>query len=234
MLAVFAIVYILVYPIYLWSIFVERHQMLGLRINYYVARLYFWLVFLPIDIVWEFKPDKHQQYIFCANHFSMFDIPLMALSKVPFVFVGKSSIAKIPLFGFMFKKLHIMVNRNSLKSKHEVYMRSSMALDEGKSLMIFPEGGIVSSKSHKMGPFKEGAFRIAIEKQVPIVPVTLHDIWLFMPDEKIWELNYRRMTMVFHKPVETKDKTMEDLESVKQQVFKTISKELQEREYVDY
>jgi len=232
MLLVFTVLYILIYPVYLWSIFVKPHQMLGLRINYYVAKLYFTLVFLPVDIRWEFKPQKKRNYIFCANHFSMFDIPLMALSKVPFVFVGKSSIARLPLFGYMFKKLHIMVNRNSLKSRHGVYVRSVKALEEGKSLMIFPEGGILSKQPPTMGVFKDGAFRIAIEKQVPVVPVTLHDVWLFMPEERLWEINFRRLTMVFHHPVETAGLTLGDMEVLKAQVFQAIDSELRDRKFV--
>src|SRR5690606_32353034 len=131
------------------------------------------------------------------------DIPLMGFSPVYFVFVGKSSIAKVPLFGYMYKKLHVTVDRNSLKSKYETIERSKKAIEEGKSLVIFPEGGIVSQEPPKMARFKDGPFRVAIEKQIPLVSVTIPYNWIILPDDGKMMVTKRTSKLIFHEPIIT-------------------------------
>ena len=117
----------------------------------------------------------HQSYMFVANHTSMTDIMLMlAVVKNPFVFVGKKELSKIPLFGFFYKRTCILVDRNSSKSRLEVFDRAQKRLNQGLSICIFPEGG-VPNESVLLDEFKDGAFRLAIEHQIPIVPITFAD-----------------------------------------------------------
>ena len=117
----------------------------------------------------------HQSYMFVANHTSMTDIMLMlAVIKNPFVFVGKKELSKIPLFGFFYKRTCILVDRNSSKSRLEVFDRAQKRLNQGLSICIFPEGG-VPNESVLLDEFKDGAFRLAIEHQIPIVPITFAD-----------------------------------------------------------
>ena len=117
----------------------------------------------------------HQSYMFVANHTSMTDIMLMlAVIKNPFVFVGKKELSKIPLFGFFYKRTCILVDRNSSKSRLEVFDRAQKRLNQGLSICIFPEGG-VPNENVLLDEFKDGAFRLAIEHQIPIVPITFAD-----------------------------------------------------------
>ena len=117
----------------------------------------------------------HQSYMFVANHTSMTDIMMMlAVVKNPFVFVGKKELSKIPLFGFFYKRTCILVDRNSSKSRLEVFDRAQKRLNQGLSICIFPEGG-VPNESVLLDEFKDGAFRLAIEHQIPIVPITFAD-----------------------------------------------------------
>lgn len=116
-----------------------------------------------------------QSYMFVANHTSMTDIMLMlAVVRNPFVFVGKKELSKIPLFGFFYKRTCILVDRNSSKSRLEVFDRAQKRLNQGLSICIFPEGG-VPNESILLDEFKDGAFRLAIEHQIPIVPITFAD-----------------------------------------------------------
>src|SRR5690606_33276256 len=108
------------------------------------AKAFYAVCFFSLEIEYKAPFDKSKQYVFCPNHTSFLDIPLMGFTPVYFVFVGKSSIAKVPLFGYMYRKLHVTVDRNSLKSKYVTIERSKKAIDEGKSLVIFPEGGILA------------------------------------------------------------------------------------------
>lgn len=123
----------------------------------------------------EQQPEDRKSYMFIANHTSMTDIMLMlAVVRNPFVFVGKKELAKIPLFGFFYKRTCILVDRSSSKSRMEVFNRAQKRLSQGLSLCIFPEGG-VPDESIMLDDFKDGAFRLAIEHQIPIVPITFGD-----------------------------------------------------------
>jgi 1-acyl-sn-glycerol-3-phosphate acyltransferase len=121
----------------------------------------------------ELQPNK--SYMFVANHTSMTDIMLMLVTvKNPFVFVGKKELSKIPLFGFFYKRTCILVDRSSSKSRMEVYERAQKRLNQGLSICIFPEGG-VPDEAIALDEFKDGAFRLALEHQIPIVPITFGD-----------------------------------------------------------
>ena len=144
-----------------------------------VARL--WAKFIlagmgfPYKIVREEKPEKRKSYMFVANHTSMTDIMLMLVAvKNPFVFVGKKELAKIPLFGFFYKRTCILVDRSSAKSRHAVYLRAQKRLKQGLNICIFPEGGVPDPEV-VLDQFKDGAFRLAIDHQIPIVPLTFFD-----------------------------------------------------------
>lgn len=120
------------------------------------------------------EPGK--SYMFVANHTSMADIMLMlAVIKNPFVFVGKVELAKIPLFGFFYKRTCILVDRKSSKSRMAVFNLAQQRLNRGLSICIFPEGGVPHDESILLDHFKDGAFRLAIEHQIPIVPITFAD-----------------------------------------------------------
>jgi 1-acyl-sn-glycerol-3-phosphate acyltransferase len=121
------------------------------------------------------QPEAGKSYMFIANHTSMADIMLMLASvRHPFVFVGKKELAKIPLFGFFYKRTSIMVDRSSAKSRMDVFRRAQRRLQQGLSICIFPEGG-VPDESVVLDEFKDGAFRLAVEHQIDIVPLVFLD-----------------------------------------------------------
>ena len=124
----------------------------------------------------EQKFEANKSYMLIANHTSMTDIMLMlAVSDQPFVFVGKIELAKIPLFGFFYKRSCILVDRSNSRSRMEVFELAQKRLKQGLSICIFPEGGVPSDESIVLADFKDGAFRLAIEHQIPIVPITFPD-----------------------------------------------------------
>jgi 1-acyl-sn-glycerol-3-phosphate acyltransferase len=122
------------------------------------------------------KLDRKKSYMFVANHTSMSDIMLMLASvDNPFVFVGKMSLAKIPLFGFFYKRTSILVDRSCSKSRMEVFNEAQKRIDRGLSICIFPEGGVPHDESILLDTFKDGAFRLAVEHHLPIVPLVFPD-----------------------------------------------------------
>jgi 1-acyl-sn-glycerol-3-phosphate acyltransferase len=224
-LFVFGIVFLLLFPLLMIPIMFPRaHQLVGI-INRWWARLILILSFLPFRVEIRGRLQKDRQYIFCPNHFSYLDIPTMGLNPVNALFVGKNDIEKIPLFGFMYRKLHITVDRSKLKSRFETMVKTMAALDEGKSLVIYPEGGITSAAPPEMGSFKDGAFRAAIEKQIPIVPVTIPHNWIILPDGEFL-VHWGVISVIFHEPIETTGLTLDDISSVKETVKNIIATEL--------
>ena len=95
-------------------------------------------------IDWEESLKIGQSYIFVANHTSMLDIMLMfsIIRHHPFVFVGKKELAKIPLFGYFYKRTSILVDRSNAISRKKVFSYAQDRIKQGLSICIFPEGGV--------------------------------------------------------------------------------------------
>ena len=135
----------------------------------------------------------------------------------------------LPLFGFMYRKLHITVDRARLKSKYDTFIKGRKAIDDGKSLVVYPEGGIYTQQPPHLVRFKDGAFRLAIEKQIPIVPVTIPNNWIILPPDEFL-LRWGIVKVIFHEPIETKGMLLTDQDQLKDKVFKTIDDELRKNE----
>ncbi len=190
------------------------------------ARSFFFLIFIPVEIDYQFKPDKKGQYIFCSNHFSFIDIPVFAFLPNPFKYIGKSSITKVPLFGYMFKKIHIAVNRSDPQSRLASVKASKRALDEGFSLAFFPEGGILTKEPPAMVSFKDGAFRLAVDHNIPIVPVTLPFDHEILPDDNKFLFKRRKCKIIVHPPIYPGLNCANDARLLKEKTYEIISSEL--------
>lgn len=226
---IFALLFAVLFWVLLIPIlFPAQYKITGI-VNRWWAKLLFTFVFLPYKIEGHTRFKKNQPYIFCANHFSYLDIPAMGLTPVNAVFVGKNDMEKVPMFGFMYRRLHITVNRGSLRSRGETLKNSMKAIDEGKSLIIFAEGGMITRHPPRMVHFKDGAFRTAIEKQIPIVPVTLASNWLILPDRNPMRLHRNKIVMVFHKPISTEGMNLDQVKELKEKVFEIIDTEIKRR-----
>ncbi len=174
----------------------------------------------------EQTPEKDKSYMFVANHTSMTDIMLMLVAtKNPFVFVGKKELAKIPLFGFFYKRTSILVDRSSAKSRQAVFLRAQRRLKQGLSVCIFPEGG-VPDESVMLDEFKDGAFRMAINHKIPVVPLTFAD------NKKRFSYTFfsggpGQMRVKIHKFFNTETLTIEDTKSLNKDCRNLILEQLQ-------
>jgi 1-acyl-sn-glycerol-3-phosphate acyltransferase len=223
---VFTIIFAVLFPFLLIPIiFPSQFKLVGV-FNRWWAKLLFTFIGLPWNVVYKSKLKKDQQYIFCPNHFSYMDIATMGLNDHNTIFVGKNDMENIPVFGYMYKSLHITVDRSKLKSRYSSMLRTLEALDGGKSLVIFPEGGIVTEKDPVIGKFKDGAFRAAIEKKIFIVPVTIPFNWIILPPDQFL-LNWKLMKIIFHEPIDPSGYSMDTIEKFKEDVRNKIDKELQ-------
>lgn len=166
---------LIMFPILLISILKESWYPFFFKL----ARIWAKIILIGMGFNWKIEseqtPEKSKSYMFIANHTSMTDIMLMLVSvKNPFVFVGKKELTKIPLFGFFYKRTCILVDRSSEKSRKAVFLRAQKRLKTGVSICIFPEGG-VPEEHIVLDEFKDGAFRLAINHHIPIVPITFAD-----------------------------------------------------------
>lgn len=226
----FTVLYLLIFPFQFICLQRESWKMMAQRLNRWCVLVFFFITGVPVRVSYQGKPlDNQSIYIFCANHFSFLDIPVMAIVVEPFfAFVGKSGVTKIPFFGYMFAKLHIEVDRENARSGVKAFQKSLRALTNGQSLIIFPEGGMRSKNPPKLHrEFKDGAFKMAIEKQVPIVPVTQLNNYQLMPDVPKIRFHPGVVRVIIHEPIDTKGMTASDIEPLKNQVYQIISHSLQ-------
>ena len=176
--------------------------------------------------------DRNKSYMFCPNHASLVDpFVLIVLSKNPIVFVGKQELVKIPVFGFFYKRVVIMVDRNNPESRKKVFRIAKERLKNGTSMAIFPEG-LVPPENIVLAPFKKGAFSLAIEFEMPIVPQSYYDCKRLFS----WDV-FKGGPGIFrthqHQFIETKGLKKEDIPDLKEQVFNIIETSLiSDREYM--
>ena len=219
---------IVLFPFILATILSEKTYPLFFKI----ARLWSKIILIGMGFNYSIEGDEvfedGKSYMLVANHTSMTDIMLMliAVKNHPFVFVGKKELAKIPIFGFIYKRVCILVDRANSKSRYQVFERAQKRIHQGLSICIFPEGG-VPEEHIVLDEFKDGAFRIAIEHGLPIVPMVLFN------NKKRFSYTFfsgtpGKMRAKIYPIIETKGKTLEDRNTLKQQVRDIILQPLLE------
>ncbi|WP_052432222.1 lysophospholipid acyltransferase family protein [Flammeovirga pacifica] len=191
------------------------------------------MILIPIKREREVELSKSQSYVFIGNHTSFLDIPALQLVVDQLViFLGKSSLGKIPIFGWMFRNIHITVDRNNHKKSEDLFQKSIATLEEGYSLGIFPEG-TQNRKPPVLNSFKDGAYIIAIRAQKPIVPITIVSNWKIWPSLSPY-LKWTPLLLVQHAPISTEGLTLEDIGQLKNKTKSVIENELKKHYPQEY
>lgn len=178
------------------------------------------------EVIEEQVFKKEKSYMFCPNHTSMIDVFVMlAITKNPFVFVGKVELTKIPIFGFFYRRTCIIVDRSDSKSRTAVFDEARLRLSNGLDICIFPEGLVPDDESVVLSDFKNGAFRLAIEYQIPIVPITMYDC------KRLFSYTFfsgspGKLRVKVHSFIKTEGLTLKDCNSLKKQTYDIIHNEL--------
>ena len=218
---------IILFPFLIVSIAKERWYPFFFKL----ARIWSKFILIGMGLGWKITKlqnlEKGKSYMFIANHTSMIDIMLMlvTIKDNPFVFVGKKELAKIPLFGFFYKRTCILVDRSSAKSRQAVFIRAQRRLQSGLSICIFPEG-LVPDEEVLLADFKDGAFRLAIKHEIPIVPITFYD------NKKRFSYTFfsggpGMLRVKIHEFLETKHLEIEDTKQLNNTSREIILQELQ-------
>ncbi len=149
--------------------------------------------------------DEDTTYIFCPNHTSYIDIiMMMIIAKGTFHFMGKAELLKNSVISIYFKTIDIPVNRASKMNSLRAYIQAGNNLKKGMSLILYPECKIDVELLPDISEFKEGAFKLAIDHKIKLVPVTFLDNWRIMPDDGMKKgLGFGICRAIVHKPIDT-------------------------------
>ena len=154
------------------------------KVQQFWSRSFFWLMFLPVSVdgIEHIKPK--QSYVFVANHQSMFDVWLVyGWLPVIFKWLMKAELRKVPFVGTGCKAAgHIFVDRRNAKAAMESLKEVEKQLVDGVCTVIFPEG--TRSLDGEVGRFKRGAFQIAWDLGLPVIPLSLDGCYEVLPKGK--------------------------------------------------
>ncbi|MCO5238963.1 MAG: 1-acyl-sn-glycerol-3-phosphate acyltransferase [Chitinophagaceae bacterium] len=176
--------------------------------------------------IYEVPHDKKKSYIFVSNHISFLDAAIVVKTyRQPIRALGKEETAGIPVFGYIYKNAIVTVNRSSPDDRSRSVLKLKAVLQQGISILIFPEGTF-NETGKPLKSFFDGAFRIAIETGTPVKPVLLLDSFNRMPYGKLFTLTPGRSRAVFMEEIPVQGLTVEDIPSLKQEVYKRMEQRL--------
>lgn len=171
----FVLTILLGMPVYLLSLSNSTFKYAHIFIRFWCYGMFFGmgLRYELINLT-DKKIDKNTQYVIISNHTSIMDImlPCMLFPNHQLCYVGKKELVKIPIFGTILKRICVLVDRSSARSRAEVYRRCADKMEEGNSIVLFPEGGVPDDTSVILDDFKDGAFTLSSKHKSPIAVFT--------------------------------------------------------------
>jgi 1-acyl-sn-glycerol-3-phosphate acyltransferase len=181
-----------------------------------------WLTLIGIRHrnIYESKPDPDRQYIFLSNHISYLDIPMIlrTITRDSIRILGKIEMARIPIFGYIYSRAVVMVDRRNAHVRSRSVRELKGVLSKGISVFIFPEGTF-NETGQVLKEFYDGAFRIAIETQTPLQPILFLGAYELMHYSSVFTLRPGRLRSVFLPAVEVEGLRMDDLPALKERVY---------------
>lgn len=196
----------------------------------YWSRLWLWAI--GMRLTKEGPQPGHKRYIIVANHISYLDTVIL-FDGLPGYFraLGKKEFAKIPLFGFLYKQMVILVNRSDAQSRAKSMRLMWRVLKHEGDITIFPEGTFNETDA-PLKDFYNGAFKLAITTQTPVLPVIFPDTvdrWHYSAWWKVWPGKNR---VVYLRPIEVTGMTIEDMPYLKETTYNAMETAL--RKYRTY
>jgi 1-acyl-sn-glycerol-3-phosphate acyltransferase len=223
-----AFFFLLVWPVlYFLSRKPERYKYINwyrrtiIRLSTYISGIFF-------SIQYEEPIDWTRTYIICGNHTSNLDVSAISIAaKNNHAFIGKEELLDNMVLGFFFRTIDITVNRDSKISSFRAFKLSAEKLKNGISVVMFPEATIPLEYPPQLHSFKNGAFRLAIELKIPILPITSIDTWKVLWNTGSEYGSRPGICNIFvHKPVETAHLTIDDADRIRDEVYEMINQKL--------
>lgn len=212
----------------LWTPLVAFYRLFTLRSDpdgYRVGHLFHSIAPTAVRLnpFWDFRvvdnvhPDPRRPYVFVANHQSNADAFLVAMVPWEMKWLSKKSMFDIPLLGWMMRVAgDVQVDRASKESARRAMVEMRERLDRKLSVIIFPQG--TRSPDGTVGPFREGAFRLAIEAGVDVIPLAVAGTARSLPKGSLFFRGKTTATVTVLPPVSTKGWKLEDAPKLAEEV----------------
>jgi 1-acyl-sn-glycerol-3-phosphate acyltransferase len=219
----------LLLPFFFWA-FLEKPLKGGnliYKISRFWADAFFFMAAIRHRNIYEGPFNKNAEYIFVSNHISYLDIPMMmkVIRGQNIRILGKSEMNRIPIFGSIYKRGAVTVDRESVEARSKSIKSLIRFIHKKISIFICPEGTF--NTTHKpLKSFYDGAFRIAIETQKPIVPILFLDTYDRLNYKSIFSLNPGKCRGVYLSPTSTEGLTLNDVNELKEKIYNQMSEAL--------
>lgn len=210
-------------PIWIFSFFPDPKKTRGfITIGRIWMKVYMPLIGCPVRIKGREYFEDGKTYVVVCNHNALIDVPVTT-PGVPGVnkTLAKASMGKIPLFGVLYRIGGILVDRKDEQSRKNSVLQMREALKKGMHMLLYPEG-TRNRTNEPLKPFYDGAFALAIEAQVPIIPSLLFHTKIVNPADKGFYAWPHHIDYHFLPPVPTTGLTKEDVPALKEKVFKIM------------
>lgn len=215
----------LLMPLFIYCFFLNDVK--GGNILYKICRFWADALFFAISIkyknIYEEKHDINKQYIFVSNHISYLDIPMMmkAIRHQHVRILGKAEMTKVPIFGSIYKKGAVLVDREDPGKRSQSIKNLIYFLHQRISVFICPEGTF-NITGEPLKSFYDGAFKIAIQTQMPIKPILFLDTYDRLNYKSIFSLNPGKCRSVYLSETSTIGLTINDIPMLKEKIFRQM------------
>lgn len=186
------------------------------------------LIGCPLTVTGKENFQPGQQYIVICNHNALMDVPISS-PAIPGgnKTIAKAEMAKIPVFGLIYKMGSVLVDRKSDKSRKESFAKMKKVLDMGLHMCIYPEG-TRNKTNEPLKPFHDGAFRLALDTRKAIIPGVIFHTRIVNPADKFFYLMPHRLRIDFLPPIAVGEE--DTVESLKEKAFGVMGGWLVSRE----
>ena len=195
--------------------------------GYYPGRWWAWIILrillIPVTVEGREHLEKNQSYVFVANHQGAFDIFLIyGFLGRNFKWMMKHQIQKIPFVGYACRKSHqIMVDKRGVSKMKTTYDDARRILEQGYSVTVFPEGA--RTFTGHMGLFRKGAFALADELQLPVVPLTINGSFDILPRMRDWHfVSWHPLRLTIHQPIYPVGQGAENVNATMRQAYDSV------------
>ena len=205
----------------------EKKRLLGIfRINWVWQQTFCLLTGVRVSVENKQKKDPDTTYIFVANHSNMLDILVAGGSLIhPFRPLAKKELLNIPILGWVFRFMFLPVDRKSVQSRSKSFQRMVEKLNEGISILIFPEG-TRNRTPQPLKSFYDGAFRLSAETGIAILPIVILNVRNLQP-VNTFRLYPGKITFKYLDPVFPKADASADSTKLKEMIFQQMYEELE-------
>ncbi len=219
---IFVILMLLLLPFFIYSFLFDEIK--GGNILYKICRFWADVFFFATGMrhknIYEEKHGITKQYIFVSNHISYLDIPMMmkTIRRQHVRILGKSEMTRVPIFGFIYKKGAVLVDRENAGKRLQSIKNLIYFLNKNISVFICPEGTF-NMTNQPLKNFYDGAFKIAIQTQTPIRPILFLDTYDRLNYKSIFSLNPGKCRAVYLSETSTEGLTAKDVTLLKDKIF---------------